>query len=50
MLFAKKNKKIERTYNTLGGAVSCVGMLDTSKSEVKKLFRYVRHACLADHI
>lgn len=50
MLFAKKNKKIERTYNTLGGAVSCVGMLDTSKSEVKKLFRYVRHACSADHI
>jgi len=38
-IFAKKKGKIERTYSTLGGAVSCVGMLDTSRKEVKRLFR-----------
>lgn len=38
-LFAKKSKKLERTYHTLGGAVSCIGMLDTGKSEIKKVFR-----------
>ncbi|XP_053403458.1 uncharacterized protein LOC123556064 [Mercenaria mercenaria] len=38
-LFAKKKKKIERTYSTLGGAVSCVGMLDTDKKVVRRIFR-----------
>ncbi|XP_060573771.1 uncharacterized protein LOC132731583 isoform X3 [Ruditapes philippinarum] len=38
-LFAKKKKKVEKTYSTLGGAVSCVGMLDTDKRNVKRIFR-----------
>jgi hypothetical protein len=38
-LFAKKKKKVEKTYSTLGGAVSCVGMLDTDKRNVRKIFR-----------
>ena len=39
-LLMKKNKTIERTYSTLGGAVSCIGMLDTDRKDVKNLFRY----------
>lgn len=40
-LFSKKKKKIERTYTTLGGAVSCIGMLDTEKKDVRAVFRSV---------
>ena len=40
-IFARKKKgKVERTYTTLGGAVSCIGMLDTSKKDVRKIFKY----------
>ncbi|WAR28741.1 DUSTY-like protein [Mya arenaria] len=38
-IFAKKKGKVERTYSTMGGAVSCVGMLDTGKKNVRKLFK-----------
>jgi hypothetical protein len=38
-LFAKKKKKIEKTYSTLGGAVSCIGMLDTDKKDVRRIFK-----------
>ncbi|KAH3807984.1 hypothetical protein DPMN_136332 [Dreissena polymorpha] len=37
-IFGKKTGKVERTYSTLGGAVSCIGMLDTNNKEVRKLF------------
>lgn len=35
----KKNPKVELTYKTLGGAVSCAGMLDTNKKDVRSIFR-----------
>ncbi|WAR31630.1 STY13-like protein [Mya arenaria] len=38
-IFSKKKGKMERTYNTLGGAISCIGMLDTGDKRVKKLFK-----------
>ena len=38
-LFTNRKKKIEKTYSTLGGAVSCVGMLDTDKKNVRKIFK-----------
>ncbi|XP_052782313.1 uncharacterized protein LOC128218694 [Mya arenaria] len=38
-IFAKKKGKVERTYSTMGGAVSCIGMLDTGKKNVRKLFK-----------
>ncbi|KAL4220339.1 hypothetical protein ACF0H5_020746 [Mactra antiquata] len=38
-IFTKRKKKIERTYSTLGGAVSCIGMLDTDKKQVRNIFR-----------
>ncbi|XP_052218925.1 uncharacterized protein LOC127836366 isoform X4 [Dreissena polymorpha] len=38
-IFGKKTGKVERTYSTLGGAVSCIGMLDTNNKEVRELFR-----------
>lgn len=37
-IFAGKKKKLEKTYSTLGGAVSCAGMLDTSAKKVKRIF------------
>lgn len=38
-LFAKRKKKIEKTYSTIGGAVCCIGILDTDKKAVRNIFR-----------
>ena len=38
-LFLRKKKKIEKTYSTLGGAVSCMGMLNTDKKKVQNIFK-----------
>lgn len=38
-IFKHKTNQIEKTYRTLGGAVSCVGGLDTSKKNVRKAFK-----------
>ena len=38
-VFKRKVKQIEKTYRTLGGAVSCVGGLDTSKKVVRQAFK-----------
>ncbi|KAH3815199.1 uncharacterized protein LOC127834477 [Dreissena polymorpha] len=38
-MFGKKRGTIERTYSTLGGAVSCIGLLDTNDKEVRDLFK-----------
>ncbi|WAR28796.1 YOR6-like protein, partial [Mya arenaria] len=38
-IFGIKKGKVERTYNTMGGAVSCIGMLDTGNKNIRKLFK-----------
>lgn len=38
-VFAKKKGKLEKTYNTLGGAIACIGLLDVNDKNVKKIFR-----------
>ncbi|XP_060573774.1 uncharacterized protein LOC132731586 [Ruditapes philippinarum] len=46
-LFPRKKTKVEKTYSTLGCAVSCLGMLDTYMRNARRIFRDFNHTTKA---